>query len=87
MFPGVSTLQKVLFGALGLLVLVGLLLLLLRGEREAAIEAGENKVKVEVQEKVINDVEAANKAVASRAADPDARKSDCVRWSRTPENC
>lgn len=54
---------------------------------EAAEETGAANVRVIVAEKGMSNVENANKAAAEVKRDAVVRNADCVRDSRTPENC
>lgn len=72
----------------GLLVLVGLALLLwVNSIKDKAADKARTEVTTQMQGKVIDDVEAAHNAIATAAADPAARNAECLRHSRTPENC
>lgn len=53
-----------------------------------AKEAGRAETVIEVQDKVIKDVETANEARQDNAARDDSqRHADCLRRARNPENC
>lgn len=54
---------------------------------EAAEETGAANVRVIVAEKGMSNVENANEAAAEVKHDPVVRNADCLRDSRTPENC
>lgn len=54
---------------------------------DAAEESGAANVRVEVAEKGLSNVENANEAAAEVRRDPVLRNADCLRDSRTPENC
>lgn len=53
----------------------------------ASEQKGAATVRVEVAEKGMMNVQNANAAAAEVAADPVVRNADCLRDSRTPENC
>ncbi len=57
------------------------------GAFEASEEKGAATVRAEVAEKGMSNVENANKAAAQVHSDPVIRNADCLRDSRTPENC
>lgn len=87
--------QLDLFGKLGigLLVFVVIAALVMAANHftdrafEGAENTGATQVRAEVAEKGMVNVETANKAAAAVAADPVVRNADCLRDSRTPENC
>lgn len=54
---------------------------------DASEDKGAANVRVIVAEKGMSNVENANKAAAEVSRDPVVRNADCVRDSRTPENC
>ncbi len=54
---------------------------------ESAEETGAANVRVIVAEKGMSNVENANEAAAEVKRDPVVRNADCLRDSRTPENC
>ena len=80
---------------LGLALLVGIiiaaLVVAINHFTDRAFDASEDKgaanVRVIVAEKGMSNVENANKAAAEVSRDPVVRNADCVRDSRTPENC
>ncbi len=54
---------------------------------DAAEETGAANVRVIVAEEGMSNVENANEAAAEVKRDPFVRNADCLRDSRTPENC
>lgn len=54
---------------------------------DAAEETGAANVRVIVAEEGMSNVENANEAAAEVKRDPVVRNADCLRDSRTPENC
>lgn len=57
------------------------------GAFDASEEKGAATVRAEVAEKGMSNVETANEAAAKVRSDPVVRNADCLRDSRTPENC
>jgi hypothetical protein len=54
---------------------------------QSAKEAGAANVRAIVAEEGMSNVKNANEAAAEVRSDPVVRNADCVRDSRTPENC
>lgn len=57
-----------------------------RGQ-ESAAEAGRQQRRADELQETIRQTERANNAAETIRRDPDARRADCLRDSRTPENC
>ena len=82
-----TPLARLLIGIGGLaavLLLAGIWLLNVKHKAKAE---GRTEVTTQVQGKVIDDVAAAHKAIEAAATDPAIRNAECLRHSRTPENC
>lgn len=58
-----------------------------RKDDEANIERGRETERAEQMAETIDRVEKANEAERQITASPDAARDNCVRHSRTPENC
>ena len=82
--------QRVLAGvALACVVAVAILIGLGFVDRafDTAEQAGASKGAAAAAEKGLTHVENANRAAEAVAHDPAVRDADCLRHSRTPENC
>jgi len=78
--------QFALAGAVGLLLALAFRWWLSDQRKDAATSA----VKIERQEQaaeIINRVERANNASEAIRRDPDARRADCLRNARNPDDC
>lgn len=77
---------KVAVGAIVALLVLGVILAIVSSfERQQ--EVGAELERGKANEEIIHDVEAVKKAEEQRGLNPELRRDDCVRWSRTPENC
>lgn len=79
--------------ALGFLVFMFLVSLFMIGRHfvntafDTAEEKGASGARADSAEKGMKNVETANKAAGDVAVDPVRRNAECLRDSRTPENC
>lgn len=54
---------------------------------DTAVEAGKQTARADGLQETVRQTERANNAAEKIRRDPDARRADCLRDSRTPENC
>lgn len=87
-FAGLAIPQKIAAGILGALFLGAAILVALNLMQRNAKNAGKNEVTVQVQNEVLRHVEEAKNAKEALPNRTDQqRRADCLRRSRTPENC
>ena len=82
--------QRVLAGvALACIVAIAIMIGLGFIDRafDTAEQVGASKGSAAAAERGLSNVEAANRAADAVAHDPVERNADCLRHSRTPENC
>lgn len=82
--------QKIMAGvALACIIAIAIMIGLGFVDRafDSAEQAGASKGAAAAAEKGLSNVEAANRAADTVARDPVERNADCLRHSRTPENC
>ncbi|GLT01158.1 hypothetical protein GCM10007897_25490 [Sphingobium jiangsuense] len=86
-----STGARIVLAGLAVALLVGLLIRWIDRAQDHAVtqatETGRAEQRADDQAEVLNKVEKAKDAQEAIRRDDDAARAQCVRYSRTPENC
>ncbi len=84
-----DVLRKAAMPIIGTIILLGIILFAFQqcNGMRAARDAGAATQSATTATKGLSDVEAANRAADAVARDDRVRDADCVRHSRTPDNC